>query len=1682
MVAVPLPPDDTATFDLYLNNQGQVAGDSWNAQPDGSLNSFVWTSSSGTATIASGPSGYFSQGVYAENNQGQVLFNTLAADAATGTFTQTLHLWSPGQSIVTVPLAAGDTFVRDLYLNDQGQVAGDSWGNPQGTGDSFVWTQSAGTIILSTGQPAYFKGVCAENNLGQVLYETLDVDAGTGLSRTSLHLWGPAQTTVTVPLPGSDSSVGSVYLNDQGQVAGDAGGDQGTLDSFVWTQSAGTAVISSTWGDPLSFQGVYAENNQGQVLYETPQADRTAVSLHLWSPGQSVVTIPLPAGDTFTGDLFLNDQGQVAGDAGEYPQGFRDSFLWNQATRTALLVQSGNPYFRGVYGLNNQGQVLYETEDVDAATGTSQTTIQLWSPDAVDTVAPTGSIDPLFSFSPASFTVSWTTSHDNPGGSGIASYSVYASDNGGPFLPLLIDTTQTSIPFTGQEGHTYGFYCIATDNVGQVQVTPATAQMTTQVDIVPPTSSVAALPSYSRGSFTVNWSGQDDSGGSGIASYNVYVSDNGSAFAPVLTDTTQTSITYQGLNGHVYGFYSVATDAVGNVQATPATAQTTTQVDAIPPTSSVAPLPTFTLTNDFTVSWSGIDDAGGSGIATYNIYVSDNGGAFLPFLLGTTQTSATFHGAPGNTYGFYSRATDLAGNQELAPTSAQATATIQALPTITWANPADMIFGTALDATQLDASANVPGTFSYSPASGTILSAGNNQTLTVSFTPSDPIRFLPAAASVAINVLKATPMVTWANPADLVYGTALSATQLDATANVPGSLSYNPASGTVLHAGSNQTLSVTFTPDDATDYTTTTSSVALNVLKATPVLSWANPADIVFGTALSATQLDATANVPGSFSYSPASGTVPHAGSNQTLSVTFTPDDAIDYSIATASVTVNVLKATPVLNWPNPADIVFGTALSATQLDATANVPGSFSYSPASGTVLHAGNNQMLTVTFNPDDAIDYSIATASVTVNVLKATPVLSWPNPADIVYGTALSATQLNATANVPGSLSYNPASGTVLHAGSNQTLSVTFTPDDAADYTTTTSSVALNVLKATPVLSWANPADIVFGSPLGDVQLNASANVPGAFSYNPGSGTVLPAGANQDLTATFTPVDTTDYSTATAGVAINVIPTIQPVSQSAFAGTVVSFQAVTGLPTPTVQWQQSIDGGTFTNIDGATSATYTFVVAAAQAGSGYRYQAVLTTPGGHVTTNAATLAVRTDLTILTRPTPQTVPIGQKATFTATGGGTTRPTVQWQVSSDNGSTYSNISGATSTTLTFPVTAAQNGNLYRAVFSNKAGQAATVAVPLTVNFTLQVGKPAQTLTVASGTPVTLVAAALGSPSATVQWMVSTDRGTSYTAIPNATSLSYTFTPQLSDSGKLYQAVFSQPKNTRTGVVTLTVDVPPAVTDPAPGNQTVAAGTTQKATFNASASGTPAPKVQWQVSSDGGLTFTDVAGATSTKLTLSNLTASQDGNRYRAVFSNPVGQASSAIATLTVNYVPIITLQPKAQTVIAGNMAAFTAAAQADPAATVQWQVSSDGGKNFQPIPGATLAIYSFPVQATDNGKYYQAVFTNAQGVTRTVAVALKVPPAVSSNPSSQTVTAGQTATFTALASGTPAPKVQWQVSSDGGKTWSAIPGATSTTLTLSKVKRTQNGGKYRALFTNSGGQVYSSVATLLVN
>jgi outer membrane protein OmpA-like peptidoglycan-associated protein len=151
------------------------------------------------------------------------------------------------------------------------------------------------------------------------------------------------------------------------------------------------------------------------------------------------------------------------------------------------------------------------------------------------------------------------------------------------------------------------------------------------------------------------------------------------------------------------------------------------------------------------------------------------------------------------------------------------------------------------------------------------------------------------------------------------------------------------------------------------------------------------------------------------------------------------------------------------------------------------------------------------------------------------KATPTITWRDPADIFNPTPLSATQLNAVGSVPGVMVYSPALGTVLPVG-RHTLSVTLNPTDSNTYNSVSTSVRIRVLaqRFQTVLTWNNPASIVYPTPLSSTQLNARANTPGRFTYDPPAGTILDPGTHV-LKVNFEPNLNRTYQSASTQVTI-------------------------------------------------------------------------------------------------------------------------------------------------------------------------------------------------------------------------------------------------------------------------------------------------------------------------------------------------------------------------------------------------------------------------------------------------------------------------------------------------------------------------------------------------------------------
>jgi hypothetical protein len=213
-------------------------------------------------------------------------------------------------------------------------------------------------------------------------------------------------------------------------------------------------------------------------------------------------------------------------------------------------------------------------------------------------------------------------------------------------------------------------------------------------------------------------------------------------------------------------------------------------------------------------------------------------------------------------------------------------------------------------------------------------------------------------SSKTLTVSKVTPVLSWSAPAAITYGTALSATQLNATATyqsggspatVAGTFTYTPAAGTILSAGSNQTLSVHFVPTDATDFATPADkTVALSVQTAslTPTVTAFNK---IYDGTTAATFTCSLSGVVGTDDVSCTGGTAAFvsaaAGTGVTVTATglqITGAKAANYALAstTGTTTANITAKTLTISGVMAADKVYDGTLTATLNAANATLQG----------------------------------------------------------------------------------------------------------------------------------------------------------------------------------------------------------------------------------------------------------------------------------------------------------------------------------------------------------------------------------------------------------------------------------------------------------------------------------------------------------------------------------------------------------------------------------------------------------------------------------------------------------------------------------------------------------------------------------------------------------------------
>ncbi|MBI3853018.1 MAG: immunoglobulin domain-containing protein [Verrucomicrobia bacterium] len=283
----------------------------------------------------------------------------------------------------------------------------------------------------------------------------------------------------------------------------------------------------------------------------------------------------------------------------------------------------------------------------------------------------------------------------------------------------------------------------------------------------------------------------------------------------------------------------------------------------------------------------------------------------------------------------------------------------------------------------------------------------------------------------------------------------------------------------------------------------------------------------------------------------------------------------------------------------------------------------------------------------------------------------------------------------------------------------------------------------------------------------------------------------------------------------------------------------------------------------------------------------------------------------------------------------------------------------------------------------------------------------------------------------------------------------------------------NMPSRTVTADLSLTI-LPPVTSGTAPSitsqptSQTVTAG--GNATFSVTATGTAPLSYQWRWNG------TSLGGANGATLNLTSVTTNQAGT-YTVLISNSVGSVTSSSAILTVSpaaVAPAIATQPASQTITEGGNASFSVTATATAPLSYQWRLN---GANLGGANGATLNLTS--VTTNQAGTYTVLISSSAGSVTSSPAILTVIPltvaPTITTQPASQMVTAGGTATFSVAATGTAPLSYQWRWNG------SNLGGATGSTLNLTGVT-TNQAGNYTVIVSNMVGSVTSTPAILTVN
>ena len=455
--------------------------------------------------------------------------------------------------------------------------------------------------------------------------------------------------------------------------------------------------------------------------------------------------------------------------------------------------------------------------------------------------------------------------------------------------------------------------------------------------------------------------------------------------------------------------------------------------------------------------------------------------------------------------------------------------------------------------------------------------------------------------------------------------------------------------------------------------------------------------------------------------------------------------------------------------------------------------------------------------------------------------------------------------------------------------------------------------------------------------------------------------------------------------------------------------------------------------------------------------------------------TLTVNADPVVSLHPSDQIVNAGNPASFTAAVSGFPAPTVQWQVSTDGGHSFSSLNGAVLPTLSLTAAQSNNGDRYRAVFSNSGASVITTSALLTVGTAPTISTSAAAVFGVTGQAQSFFVTASGVPDAEFStsgtlpsWLTLVDDGAGsahLAATPAAGSGGvYTFTIRASNG---FSPIANQ-------IFTLTVNEAPTISTPDSASLT----TGMAGSFEVTA--TAAFPVATTVSIVGtlppGVTATDNGDGTATIAGTADIGA---GGSYPLAVTVTNGTLTDATQSfiLTVQGPPAITTQPVPASVHSTTAVTFTAAAVGYPAPSVQWQVSTDSGVSFADLADANAATLTFTATQAQHGNLYRAVFSNATATeSKSVLLTVGTPPTLAAAGDID-FTVGTANSVTLTSTGFPAP----ELAVDSVPSWVLFTDNSDGTATLAGTPPLGSGGEYTVSVTADNGFTPTALLDLVV-